>query len=137
VLKPQAVFPVTLMEVSIKSVSAFPKDTALLLPLNKDSAHLVLRLCDLQLYIKNGICYYVILLPLVNRDNFNMYRLIPIPILLDRTNFLYIDTGKSFLWIEQTWQYYPMMDKEWMNSRKILNAMSYVYKQSQSLLSSH
>jgi len=57
------------------------------------TAHLILRLCDLQVYIKNGILGYVIQLPLVNRGNFNIYRLIPIPVPLDRTKFLYIDTG--------------------------------------------
>ena len=87
VLQPQIISPITLMEALIKSVSAFPKDTTFPFPLSKDSAHFVLRLCDLQLYIKNGILGYVILLPLVNRGNFNIYRLIPIPVLLDRSKF--------------------------------------------------
>ena len=95
------------------------------------------------MYIKNGILGYVILLPLVNRGNFNIYiyvyiyRLIPIPVPLDRTKFLYIDTGKSFLWIEQAQKYYFMTDEEWMDSCRILNAVKYVCKQNQPLLSSH
>jgi hypothetical protein len=44
VLQPQVISPVTLMEALIKSVSAFPKDTALPFPLSKGSAHLLLRL---------------------------------------------------------------------------------------------
>jgi hypothetical protein len=72
-LKPQIISPVTLMEALIKSVSAFPKYTALTFPLSKDSEHLALRLCDLQVYIKNGILGYVIQLPLINRGNFNIY----------------------------------------------------------------
>jgi hypothetical protein len=137
VLQSQIISLVTLMEALIKSVSAFPKDTALPFPLSKDSAHLFLRLCDLQVYIKNGIIGYVILLTLVNRGNFNIYRLIPLPDPLDRTKFLYIDTGKSFLWIDQARQYYFMTDKKWMDSCKILNAMKYACKQNQPLLSSH
>jgi hypothetical protein len=125
------------MEALTKSVSAFLKDTALTFPLSKDSAHLTLRLCDLQVYIKNSILVYVIQLLLVNRGNFNIYRLIPIPVPLDRTKFLYIDTGKSFLWTDQARQYYFMTDKECMDSCKILNAMNCVCKQSQPLLSSH
>jgi len=137
VLHPQIIPPINLMEALIKSVSAFPKDTTLPFPLSKDSAHFILRLCDLQVYIKNGILGYVILLPLVNRGNFNIYRLIPIPVPLDRSKFLYIDTGKSFLWIDQAWQYYFMTDREWMDSCKILNSMKYVCEQNQPLLSSH
>ena len=137
VLQPQIKSPLTLMETLIKSLSAFSKDTALPFPLSKDSAHLTLRLCDLQVYIKNGILGYVIQLPLANRGKFNIYRLIPIPVPLDRSKFLYTDTGKSFLWIDQARQYYFMTDKEWMDSCKILNAMNYVCKQNQPLLSSH
>jgi hypothetical protein len=44
VLQPQIVSPITLIEVLIKSVSSFPKDTTLPFPLSKDSAHLVFRL---------------------------------------------------------------------------------------------
>jgi hypothetical protein len=87
VLQPQIIFPITLMEALIKSVSAFPKDITLPFPFSKDSAHFILRHCDLQVYIKNGILGYVILLPLVNRGNFSIYRLIPIPVPLDRSKF--------------------------------------------------
>ena len=97
VLQLQIISPVTLMETLIKSVSIFPKDTTLPIPMSKHSAHLLVRLYKLQVYIRNGILSYVILLPLVNRGNFNVYRLIPIPVPLDQTKFLYMDTGKSFL----------------------------------------
>jgi hypothetical protein len=83
VLQPQIISLIALMEDLIKSVSSFPKDTTLPFPLSKDSAHFILRLCDLQVYIKNGILGYVTLLPLVNRGNFDIYRLIPIPVPLD------------------------------------------------------
>jgi hypothetical protein len=52
VLQPQIISQVTLMETLIKSVSAFPKDTTLPVPISKDSAHLLFRLYDLQVYIK-------------------------------------------------------------------------------------
>jgi hypothetical protein len=100
VLQPHVISPTTLMDVLIKSIPAFPKDTALPFPVSKDSTHLLLRLCELQVYIKNGILGYAIFLPLVNRGTFNIYRLIPIPMPLDHTKYLYIDTGKSFLWID-------------------------------------
>jgi len=100
-LQPQIISPATLMETLIKIISAFPKDTALPIPMCKDSAHLLARLYELQVYTKNGVIGFVILLPLVNRCNFNVYRLIPIPVPLDRTKFLYVDTSKTFLWIDK------------------------------------
>jgi hypothetical protein len=94
VLQPQVISPTTSMDALIKIVPAVPKDTAIPFPMSKDSTHLLLRLCDLQVYVKHGILGYVVLLPLVNRGNFNIYRLIPIPVPLDRNMYLYIDTGK-------------------------------------------
>ena len=96
VLQDQVISPVTMMEALIKSVSAFPKVTPRPFPLSKDSAHLLLKLFELQVYIKNGILGYVIILPPVNRGNLNIYRVIPIPVPLDRAKFLYTNTGKSF-----------------------------------------
>ena len=87
VLQPQIISPATLMEILIKSVSAFPKDTALPIPMSKDSAHLLVRPYELQVYTKNGVLGFVILIPLVNRGNFNVYTLIPIPVPLARTEF--------------------------------------------------
>jgi hypothetical protein len=121
----------------MKNAPAFPKDTTLPFPMSKDLTHLLIRLCDLQVYIKNGILGYVILLPLVNRGTFDIYKLIPIPISLDRNQYLYIEAGKTFLWIFQARQYYFLTDGEWMNSCRVFNARSYVCKQSQPLLSSH
>jgi hypothetical protein len=137
VLQPQIISPVSLMETLIKSVPAFPKDTTLPIPMSKDLAHPLFRLYELHEYIKNGILGYVIPLPLVNRGNFNIYKLIPIPASLDRTKFLYVDTGKSFLWIDQARQYYFMTEEGWKDSCKILNNLQYVCKQNQPLLSSH
>jgi len=126
VLQPQIISPATLMETLIKSVSAFPKDTALPIPMCKDSAQLLIRLYELQVYTKNAVFGFVILLPLVNRCHFNVYSLIPIPELLDRTKILYEDTGKSILWIDQARQYYFMTDEGWKDSCKVLNNMQLV-----------
>jgi len=137
ILQPQIVSPTTLMDSLIKCSPAFPKDTSLPFPLSKDSSHLLIRMCNLQVYIKNGILGYVILLPLVNRGTFDVYRLIPIPIALDRNQYLYIETGKSFLWIDKARQYYFLSDRGWMDTCKLLNPRSYVCHQSEPLLSSH
>ena len=137
ILQPQIVSPSTLIEALLKSVPAFPKDTTLPFPLSKDSTHLVNRLWELQVYVKRGILGYIILMPLVNRGDFNIYRSIPIPVPLDRNKYLYIDTGKSFLWMDQARQYYFLTDAEGMEKCKLLNNVLYVCKQNQPLLSSH
>jgi hypothetical protein len=136
-LQPQVISPATLMESLMRSAPAFPKDTTLPFPLSKDSTHLLFRLCELQVYIKNGILGYVLQLPLVSRGTFDIYKLIPIPLSLDRNQFIYIETGKPFLWIDQARQYYFLTEEGWISSCNLLNPMSYVCRQNQPLLSSH
>jgi hypothetical protein len=137
ILHPQVISPITLMESLLKSAPAFPKDTTLSFPMSKDSAYQLIRLCDLQVYIKKGILGYVVLLPLVNPGSFDIYRLIPIPVPLDKTKFVYIDTGKSFLWTDQARQYYFLSEKEKLTECKMANPRLYVCNQNQPLLSSH
>jgi hypothetical protein len=71
---PHIISPTTLMESLMRSAPAFPKDTTLPFPLSKDSTLLLFILCELQVYSRNGILGYVILLPLVNRGTFDLYR---------------------------------------------------------------
>jgi hypothetical protein len=125
------------MESLIKGAPAIPKDTTFPFPLSKDSIHLLLRLSEAHVYIQDGILGYVILLPLVNRGTFDIYRLFPITILLNGNQFLYIDTGKPFLWIDRVRQYFFLTESDWMNSCNLLNSRSYVCKQNEPLLSSH
>jgi hypothetical protein len=73
VLQHQIIFPDHLNGSLNKECLRFSKIHHFTFPLSKDSAHFILRLCDLQVYLKNGILCYVILLPLVSRDNFNIY----------------------------------------------------------------
>jgi hypothetical protein len=137
VLQPQVISPKLLMESLIKSVSAFPKDTILPFPLSKNSTHLLLRVCKMQVYIKKGLLGYVILLLLVNRGTFSIYKLISMPMPLDKSKFLYIDTGKSFLWLDEAGQFYFVTNKDWLDACRVLDSRSYVCKQNQPLLSSH
>jgi hypothetical protein len=117
--------------------SCFSKGYHSTLPFEQGLNALLLRLCELQVYIKNSILGFLILLLLVNRGTFDIYRLILLPISLDRNQFLYVETDKPYLWIDQARQYYFLTEKEWMGSCNILNPMLYVCKQNQPLLPSH
>jgi hypothetical protein len=96
VLQPQVTSPKKTNGIIDEKCSAFPKDTILPFPLSKDSTHLLLRVCKMQVYIREGLLGYVIFLPLVNRGTFSIYKLIPIPMPLDKCKFLYIIQESHF-----------------------------------------
>jgi len=81
----------------VKNAPAFPEDTTLPFPLSKDSTHLVVRVCSLQVYINEEILGYIISIPLVGRSSFGIYKLIPKPVALDHIEYLYDETEKNIL----------------------------------------
>jgi hypothetical protein len=71
-LQHQIVSPNLLVETLWKSISVFPKDAMSPFTLSKDSISLISRICDVQIYTKDGILGYVINLPLITRDTFKV-----------------------------------------------------------------
>ncbi|PNF43795.1 hypothetical protein B7P43_G09756 [Cryptotermes secundus] len=93
-LQPQVVPPSLLMDALTRSFPSFPKESMTPFPLSKDSINLLLKICDIRVhvYLSGGILGYVVELPLVNRGNFKILKMTPIPVGLDLNKFLYIDT---------------------------------------------
>jgi hypothetical protein len=120
VLQPQIISPCSLLEALIKSVPALPRDVIFPFPLSKDSAYLVLKVCNFHVYVSNGVLVYVIHVPLVNRGQFDIYKLISIPMPLDQVRFLYLGTSNSFSWIDNAREYYFMTDRYWLDTCKEL-----------------
>jgi hypothetical protein len=137
ILQPQVVAPHHLMEVLTRSIPSFPKDTTTPFPLSEDSMNLLHRICDLHVYLKDGILGYVVELPLVNRGNFKIFKMIPIPVTLKPSTFLYIETVGSILCLDQARQFSLMLTEDELRQCKRKDSYSYVCKQNQPLLSSH
>jgi hypothetical protein len=85
VLQPQIISPYSEMEALMKCVPALPRDVVFPFPLSKHSAHLVLRVCNLQVYALNEVLAYAVHVPLVNMGQFDIHKLIPILMLLDKS----------------------------------------------------
>jgi hypothetical protein len=80
---------------------------------------------------------FVINLPLVNRGTFIFFRLIPLPITIEKNNFVYIETENKLLYVDQTREYYFSTDREDLRRCKTLEPNKYVCKQTRPLLNSH
>jgi hypothetical protein len=104
--------------------------------LSKDSTNLLYTMCDIHIYISEDILGYVITLPLVNRGSFKLFKMIPISMELEHKRFLYINTDESILCLDQTRQYYFMLNED-LNHCKVTIAGSYLCKQRHPLMSSH
>jgi hypothetical protein len=137
ILQPQIVSPRVIIETLQKSSPMFPKDTMAPFTLSKDSSNLLLRICDVHIYLKNGILSYIISLPLINRGIFRTFRLIPLPVEVENNRFVYIEPSTRVLYIDQTRQYYFLTSREELRFCKIAQTNFHLCKQSQPLLNSH
>jgi hypothetical protein len=64
---PQIVSPHLIVNALMCSSPSFPPDSSHPFALSKDSAHLLYRICEVQICIHDNMLGYVIVLPLVNK----------------------------------------------------------------------
>jgi hypothetical protein len=55
------------MNALIKIMPSFRKDTISSIPMSKNSVNLIYKVCDVNVYIDEGILGYVIIILLINR----------------------------------------------------------------------
>ena len=100
-VQPQLVPPKLLLESLRESQASFPRDSILPFPLSPDSTSLVYKVCDVQVYIYYGRLSYVVNVPLIDKEEFKEYYLIPIPIPASKDKLVYIRTEKPILCVDK------------------------------------
>jgi hypothetical protein len=89
------------------SQADLPPELSLPLPLSAAYHQLVLRIIDLDVFLKGNFFVYIICLPLTNSINYNLYQVLPLPIqvrnteskfmfLLPQHEYLLMDTAKQY-----------------------------------------
>jgi hypothetical protein len=90
-LPPCVISPTLLLDTLKSSSPSFPADTALQFPLGKDYLHSKYQLSDVRVYAYKERLGYVISVPLVDKRTFTVWRMIPIPVPVNREHFRHID----------------------------------------------
>jgi hypothetical protein len=96
----------------------------------------VYKVCEVQVYIRNGKLSYVVSVPLIDKGEYKAYHLIPIPIPVSKDKLLFIRTEKSILCIDRIRQYFHFSSILELQSYKEITRQKYVCKQDKPLLSS-
>ncbi|PNF42917.1 hypothetical protein B7P43_G12321 [Cryptotermes secundus] len=136
-LQLQIVAPSLILETLKRSIAEFPKEKMAPFVISKDSSNLIYKICDINIYVKDGILGYIISLPMINRGVFKTFRLIPLLVAMGRGKFIYIETESKLLYVDQTRQYYFMSDREELRRCKTIEPTKYICKQTRPLLNSH
>ena len=135
-VQPQTVPPKLLLESLRESQASFPRDTILPFALSTDSTSVVYKVCDVQVYIQEGRLSYVVKTPLIDKGEFKVYYLVPVPISVSPDKLMYIKTEKPILCIDSMRQYYYFSSDQELQMCKETTQQRYVCKQNKPLLSS-
>ena len=133
---PQIVPPQLLLTSLKESQSFFPQNTILPFPLSKNITSLLYQVSDVQVYVRNGRLSYVVSVPLVNKGEFKVYYLVPIPVPVNTDKLVYVKIEKSIVCVDQTRHYYYFSTERELDKCKKLLKQKYVCKQSKPFLSS-
>jgi len=134
-VQPQLVHPTLLLESLWESQASFPQDTILPFALSTDSASLVYKVCDVQVYIQSGKLSYIVSIPLTDKEEFKAYYLVPIPIPINKDKLVYIRMETSILCVDKTRQYYFFGSDQELQGCKKTAKLKYACKQNKPLLS--
>jgi hypothetical protein len=106
ILHPQIISPQKLINAVKHDSPCFPQENSPSFPPSKNSAYLLYEVCGVHAYLYDEPVSYFIELPLVNKGNYDVLRIIPVPVALVGGRFVYIDTGSELLFFERARQYY-------------------------------
>lgn len=137
ILHPQIISPQRVINALRHDSSYFPPETFPPFPLSKDSAYLLYKVCGVHVYLYDEILSYVLELPLVNKGNYDVLRMIPVPVALGGGRFVYVDTGSDLLFFERARQYYFLSTERELSLCKALSKNAFVCAQRHPLLFSH
>jgi len=125
-LPPCMISPTLLLDTLKSSSPSFPADATVPFPLGKDYLHSMYQLSDVRVYTYKECLGYVITVPLVHKKTFTVWRMIPIPVPVNREHFLYIDVRDSVLCSDRARQYYFIMTEDELPNCKLAEPGYYV-----------
>lgn len=87
ILHPYVITPFQLIEELSKTIPHLPSSSTYPLPVSRENAHKYLELLTIKCFFTDNRIGYVLSIPLVNRNQFNLYKLIPLPVLDNSTSY--------------------------------------------------
>jgi len=86
-LPPRVISPTLLLDTLKSSSPSFSADTTLPFPLGKDYLHSTYQLSDVRVYTFKEHLGYVIKVPLVHKKTLTVFRMISVPVPVNREHF--------------------------------------------------
>jgi hypothetical protein len=130
ILQPHITTPAQILKQMKASQSDLPSDLTLPIPVSAAYQNLVLRIIDIDAFLKDDYLVYVIRLPLTNSVK-SVYHVLPLPIKIKDTvsKFTFILPEREYLLMDVVKQYYTRLRVDEFNDCKVIINNHYVCKQ--------
>jgi hypothetical protein len=98
-----------------------------------------MKIIDIEVFLNENVLGYILKIPLVNSDMYNLYKLIPFPTKVNdsENTFVYIESERGFLMIDTMKQMYVNLNEQELDECKIISPARRVCTQAFPLKSAH
>lgn len=131
VIQPHIITPAHIINQIKASQADVPSELTLPIPMSATYQNLVLRIIDLDVFLKDNFLVYVIRLPLTNHINYQVYHVLPLPIKLRNVanKFIFILPEREYLLMEAARQYFVKLEVDEFKECKQIDNYHRVCKQ--------
>lgn len=113
ILEPHIINPVQIVKY-LHLIRDDIKDKKFPIALSEQSGYQLLRIIDVDAFMSGNILSYVLNVPLVENELFNLYKVLPLPSAIDGSQnlFMYIQPEKDYLMIDESKRHYVKLSNE-------------------------
>jgi hypothetical protein len=131
ILQPHIITPTLIMNQMKLNQADFPSDLTLPIPLSAAYHNLVLRVIEVDVFVKGNYLVYVIRLPLTNHVKYSVYHVLPLPIKIRNAEFkfTFILPEREYLLMDVAKQYYARLTASEFKECKLMDSSHRLCKQ--------
>jgi len=119
-LNPQIIKPSELL-IQLKEIKTnLPSNLNLPIEINAKNYFDFIKLIDLNIFYINHLIIFVINIPLIENIPFNLFRIISLPVHVNRNNFIFIQSVQEFIAVEKSKQSYMFFTQNQINNCKTI-----------------
>ena len=131
ILQPHIITPAQIVKQMKASQADIPSELSLPILLSATYQNLIVNVIDFDVFIRDNFLVYVILLPLTDHVNYNVYHVLPLPMKIKNTDtrFTFILPEREYPLMDIAKQYYVRLKADEIKECKLISSYHRVCRQ--------
>jgi hypothetical protein len=139
VIQPHIITPAQIIRHLRASQADVPSDLSIPIPLSVAHHNLVLRIAEVDVFLRNNFLVYVVCIPLSNHVHYKVHHVLPLPIKIRNSinKFIFISPEREYLLMDTARQYFAKLRADEIKECKQIDSYHRVCKQKHPLQVTH